>query len=613
VKLELTVAHLELTEPQDKRSNCGYYDDSDDDEEDDEFCGSRKTLAGVLSRYRIIKRLPNDEWHNLGDYGDPPSTVHLHVSHVDQHDGGKSKEGNQNTQTSNIIYHFKAAGEGAIDTFIDTAYRWYIEELRTLEDRSRHLYEMKIPEIRLGKERAEEEISSPVAYKRYKLSNHKTFDSLFFKEKDGLLALLDHFLAKTGKYSIPGYPHKLGLLLHGPPGTGKTSLIKALGQYTGRSIVNIPLTKVTTNSELTSVFFDQRYDVEGMYVPVKLGYKDVIYVMEDVDAASNIVKRRDGQNAARTVHTSDMDLSSAKSLFQMLLESGSSECKDVVDILIGKSSRLEKESGTLMPQALQSIARRVTNYPALSLIDADDPTLEHASNEALEKSYQRKDYYSKLDEILVANANAIKSLIESGADVDDEFVDQLLGRRDAFPTATLLADLSGQLPGQASGFMSDTMKSVPSPLEHDSFPHECDTSHNELPQRGKTTKVGPSFFKPNPDQLSLSGLLNVLDGVVDTPGRIVIMTTNHPEMLDPALIRPGRVDKKLMLGFMRSEDIISMLELYFQTVLTDIQRSRVDFLVRCKRGGIKLTPAQVEQLAAEHDVLDDMITAMESL
>ena len=34
------------------------------------------------------------------------------------------------------------------------------------------------------------------------------------------------------------------------------------------------------------------------------------------------------------------------------------------------------------------------------------------------------------------------------------------------------------------------------------------------------------------DALNLSGLLNVLDGVVDTPGRIVVMTANHPEKLD---------------------------------------------------------------------------------
>ena len=41
------------------------------------------------------------------------------------------------------------------------------------------------------------------------------------------------------------------------------------------------------------------------------------------------------------------------------------------------------------------------------------------------------------------------------------------------------------------------------------------------------------------DELDLSGVLNVLDGVVDCPERILVMTTNHPEKLDPALIRPG--------------------------------------------------------------------------
>ncbi len=47
---------------------------------------------------------------------------------------------------------------------------------------------------------------------------------------------------------------------------------------------------------------------------------------------------------------------------------------------------------------------------------------------------------------------------------------------------------------------------------------------------------------------TLSGLLNVLDGVGSQEGRIVIMTTNRPELLDPALVRPGRVDMKVFLG-----------------------------------------------------------------
>merc|ERR1711871_718186 len=75
---------------------------------------------------------------------------------------------------------------------------------------------------------------------------------------------------------------------------------------------------------------------------------------------------------------------------------------------------------------------------------------------------------------------------------------------------------------------------------------------------------GVSAYALKRDKLNLSGLLNVLDGVVDTPERIVVMTTNHPEMLDPALIRPGRIDKKLLLGYMRWQDVVEMIVHYFQ-------------------------------------------------
>ncbi|VBB87626.1 Protein translocase and chaperone required for Complex III assembly, putative [Yarrowia lipolytica] len=44
--------------------------------------------------------------------------------------------------------------------------------------------------------------------------------------------------------------------------------------------------------------------------------------------------------------------------------------------------------------------------------------------------------------------------------------------------------------------------------------------------------------------VTFSGLLNALDGVASAEERIIFMTTNHPERLDPALIRPGRVDFK---------------------------------------------------------------------
>ncbi|KAI6783555.1 mitochondrial chaperone BCS1-B-like protein [Emericellopsis cladophorae] len=53
---------------------------------------------------------------------------------------------------------------------------------------------------------------------------------------------------------------------------------------------------------------------------------------------------------------------------------------------------------------------------------------------------------------------------------------------------------------------------------------------------------------PHTGRLSLSGLLNILDGVASQEGRVLIMTTNHIEKLDKALIRPGRVDMTVEFG-----------------------------------------------------------------
>ena len=56
--------------------------------------------------------------------------------------------------------------------------------------------------------------------------------------------------------------------------------------------------------------------------------------------------------------------------------------------------------------------------------------------------------------------------------------------------------------------------------------------------------------KDNNQGISLSGLLNAIDGVASHEGRVLVMTTNFPEKLDEALIRPGRIDMKV--GFTKA-------------------------------------------------------------
>jgi len=59
------------------------------------------------------------------------------------------------------------------------------------------------------------------------------------------------------------------------------------------------------------------------------------------------------------------------------------------------------------------------------------------------------------------------------------------------------------------------------------------------------------FPKPDPSKsrdITLSSVLNIMDGINNQPGRIIIFTTNHPESLDEAFLRPGRIDLRIKFG-----------------------------------------------------------------
>ncbi len=63
--------------------------------------------------------------------------------------------------------------------------------------------------------------------------------------------------------------------------------------------------------------------------------------------------------------------------------------------------------------------------------------------------------------------------------------------------------------------------------------------------------------------VSFSGLLNAIDGVAAQEGRALIMTTNHKEKLDPALIRPGRADVHTELGLVSAQTARRLFDRFF--------------------------------------------------
>ncbi|KAI0377462.1 BCS1 N terminal-domain-containing protein [Hypomontagnella monticulosa] len=112
-------------------------------------------------------------------------------------------------------------------------------------------------------------------------------------------------------------------------------------------------------------------------------------------------------------------------------------------------------------------------------------------------------------------------------------------------TETDLTDLFGSLPRRCIVLLEDIdAAGLTRPEENSS-----DDESNAKPPKARKN-YGKKGQKSG---ISLSGLLNVIDGVAAHEGRVLIATTNYPEVLDPALIRPGRIDMQVAFSNATSE------------------------------------------------------------
>lgn len=105
-------------------------------------------------------------------------------------------------------------------------------------------------------------------------------------------------------------------------------------------------------------------------------------------------------------------------------------------------------------------------------------------------------------------------------------------------------------------------------------------------------------------EISFSGLLNALDGVGAQEGRIVVLTTNHRERLDAALIRPGRIDVQVELGLATAEQLQGLLLRFHPQAQAEAAALAADYPPR------RLSPAQIQQALIEADSLDEALARL---
>lgn len=103
---------------------------------------------------------------------------------------------------------------------------------------------------------------------------------------------------------------------------------------------------------------------------------------------------------------------------------------------------------------------------------------------------------------------------------------------------------------------------------------DCIKMTTARPDIGKTAKKGPDeSADEKPDALerfnvTLSGLLNILDGFYAPENVLFFMTTNRMDSLDHALLRPGRIDYRLFLGKATDEQKMELYRRFFPQALT---------------------------------------------
>ena len=280
----------------------------------------------------------------------------------------------------------------------------------------------------------------------------RPLESIFFKEKEQLLNILGNFKLKSGIYEKLPHRHKIGILIYGKPGAGKSSLSVAIATELKRNIIRVSLKDKSLDDSKLSYILNN----------FKKGY---VIILDELDTHKSFRPRNAEEDETRNSY----DIS-------------------------------------------------------------DNSSISDDSYEGIGHDIHGHDIHGHGHDI---NGHGLNG--------DDDLNEGLTNQNPS----------KHRKEGPVFGINKELLKFC----------------KNKRFNKGWTV----------PDKLTLGCFLEAMDGISSTEERVVIAMTNHPKLLDPAILRPGRFDIVINMDSLDNQ----YMKMYLMHIFKDFKISENEIDEAC--------------------------------